>query len=1040
MLLSDISVKRPVLAVVMSLILIAFGLVSFDRLSLREYPNIDPPIVSIDTSYRGASANVVETRITEVIEDRIAGVEGIQYIQSTSEDGRSRITIEFDIERDIESAANDIRDRVSRILDNIPEEADPPEVQKVDSSDDVVVWLSLISENMSSLELTDYADRYLVDRFSILNGVASVRLGGGLEKSMRVWLDRKEMAARNITVLDIENAIRQENVELPAGSIESKAKQFTVRVERNYLDSKDFENLVIVRGSDYLVRLKDVAKVEVGAIEKRTLYRGNGQPMVGLGIIKQSLANTIDVAREVETLREDINGTLPEGIRLEMSYDTSVFISNAIHEVYVTLFIAIALVVLVIYFFLRDFRATLIPSVTVPISIMATFIVLFALGYSVNILTLLALVLAIGLVVDDAIIVLENVYKRIEQGDQPLAAAYLGTRQVGFAVVATTLILTAVFVPITFLEGDIGRLFSEFAVTLAAAVLFSGFVALTLCPMLCSKLLKKAAKKHAQNKELNEQKETKPSFMDKIDRKYESFLSFLLGKNLLVVIIFGVLLASTYGVYKMVPAEFAPKEDRGAFFVRINGPEGASYEYMLDYVNEIEKRLMYLVENGEARRILVRAPGSFGSQAFNSAMVIVVLNDWGDRRNGFDIIDEVRGKISDLPGVRAFPIMRQSFGGGTSKPVQFVLGGASSYEELAQWRDIILEKLNQDNPGLGSIDWDYKETKPQFKVYIDKNRAGDLGVSVREIGQTLEALQGSKQVTTFIENGKEYDVLIEAERADISNIDDMLNIYVRSFRTGELIPLSNLVQVEEYADSSTLNRYNRIRSLTIDANLEGDLTLGQALDHLEKIARENLPETLTIDYKGQSLDLKTSSSSLYFIFLLGLVVVYLVLAAQFESFLHPFVIILTVPLAIFGALLGLWIFGQSLNIYTQIGMIMLIGLASKNGILIVEFINQLRDGGKEFKEAIVEGTARRLRPILMTSFTAVMGAIPLIITSGAGSETRVALGVVIFSGVLVSTFFTIVMIPSFYYLICRKTKPKTHVEKKLIQQLELNNE
>jgi multidrug efflux pump len=1023
MFLSDTSVTRPVFASVISLLLIAFGLVSFSKLALREYPDIDPPVVSIDTSYKGASANIIETRITEVIEDRISGVEGIKFISSTSSDGRSRINIEFDVSRNIEAATNDIRDRVSGVIDNLPDDASPPDIQKADSSDDVILWLNVTSDRLDTLELTDYAKRYLQDKFSVVPGVARVQIGGGLEYSMRVWLDRNQMAARNITVSDVESALRTENVELPAGSIESEEVQFTARIQRVYKTPEDFKKLVIARSDDYLVRLGDIARVEKEAIENRTFFRGNGVTMIGLGMIKQSKSNTIDVAQGAIDLAETIAPNLPAGMEIINSYDTSVFIRGAIAEVYKTLFIAMLLVVSVIYLFLGSFRAMLIPAVTVPVSLIATFIVLYIFGFSINLLTLLALVLAIGLVVDDAIVVLENISRRIEKGEPPLTAAFRGTRQVGFAVIATTLVLIAVFVPIVFLEGDLGRLFTEFAITMVAAVSFSTLIALTLCPMMASKLLKKTERS---------------AFSAKIDQLFEKFKAIytallikVLKIRLIMILIFAGVASLAIFFMNVVPSEYAPKEDRGAFFMFVTGPEGASYDYTREYMDEIEKRMQPYIDSGEVSRSLIRAPRSFGNAAsFNDGMVIVVLDDWANRRSANVIMGEIAKKMSDLPGVRAFPVMRQGFGGRASKPVQFVLGGGT-YEELAQWRDILIEKVNENNPGLLDIDSDYKETKPQLQIVIDQDRAGDLGVSVQTIGSTLETMLGSSNVTTYIENGEEYDVILEGERTKQNTPTDIQNIYVRSDSTGKLIPLANLIKIEEYADSGSLNRYNRTRAVTIEAGLAEGYALGDALDYLRDLTREYLPDNVGIDYKGQSLDFQSSGSSLIFVFILGFGIVFLVLAAQFESYVHPLVIILTVPLAISGALAGLYFTGNSLNVYTQIGLIMLIGLAAKNGILIVEFVNQLRDEGMEFSQALIEASQIRLRPIIMTGITTIAGSVPLLLSSGAGSETRTAIGVVILFGVMAATFFTLFVVPVAYDLLARKTGSPGDVKRQL---------
>jgi len=1030
MILSDVSVRRPVMATVLSLLLVAFGLVSFDRLPLREYPDIDPPVVSVDTVYPGAAANVVETRITQLIEDRIAGVEGIESIESVSEDGRSKINIEFDIGRDIDGAANDVRDRVSGILDQLPVEAEPPDIQKVDSNEDVIMWLNLVSDRMTVPELTDYARRYLVDRFSVLDGVARVRIGGDQTYAMRVWLDRNALAARGLTVADIEGALRDENVELPAGSVESLKRQFSVRTERNFQTPEQFARLVVARGEDgYLVRLGDVARVELGTEEDRTVFRGNGVPMIGLGIIKQSTANTISVADAAKAEMARINPTLPDGMEIKQSYDTSVFVKDAIKEVYKTLGIAIGLVVLVIFLFLGSVRAMLVPAVTVPVSLVSTFTVLLALGFSVNILTLLALVLAIGLVVDDAIVVLENIHRRMEQyGETRLVAAFRGTRQVGFAVIATTVVLVAVFVPIAFLQGDVGRLFTEFALTMAAAVSFSTFVALSLSPMLASKILPPAHGGSGRRVSLSAGVDW---VFERVRRGYGVLLRFFLRQKWLVVLLFAATVAGAVWLFEQIPQEYAPGEDRGAFFVLVNGPEGASFGYMEEYMDEIERRLLPYAESGEAIRVLMRTPRGFGAgEVYNTGIVIMVMAPFGERRSSFVVMDEVRAKLSDLPGVRAFPVMRQGFGARISKPLQFVIGGGT-YEELAAWRDRLLAEIDASNPGLIGIDWDYKETKPQLRVEIDYDRAADLGVTVGTIGRTLETMLGSRKVTTYIDAGEEYDLILEGER-DIQRTPASLSkIYVRSARSGELIPLSNLVTVSEMADSNALNRYNRLRAITIEANLADGLALGDALAYLEGLVAEHLPEQAIVDYKGQSQDFRSSGGGILFVFLLGVAVVYLVLAAQFESWVHPLVIMLTVPLAMAGALFGLWLTDQTLNIYSEIGLIMLVGLSAKNGILIVEFANQLRDQGTAFRDALLEAADVRLRPIVMTGITTAAGSIPLLLSTGAGAETRVVIGTVILAGVLSATAFTLFVVPVAYDLLARRTGSPGDVARRL---------
>jgi multidrug efflux pump len=1034
MLLSDVSIKRPVFAMVIGLLLIAVGLVSFTRLALREYPDIDPPIVSIRTTYPGASANVVESRITEVIEDRIAGIEGIRFINSTSQDGQSGIGIEFDISRDMDSAANDVRDRVGGILRMLPEEADPPDVQKADASEETVLWMRLMSDRRSPLELTDYAERYLVDQFSSIDGVARVQIGGQRTPAMRVWLDRRAIAARGLTVADIERAVRTENVETPAGSLTSQDLIFTNRIERPFRTPEEFSQLVVAKGDDGVaVRLGDVARVEFGAEEDRSIFRSNGRETVGIGIVKQSVANVVEVAKVARERAARIAETLPEDMDLSINYDGSVFVNAAINEVFITLAIAVLLVVGVIYVFLGTFRATLIPAVTVPISLIASFTVLYALGLSVNMLTLLALVMAIGLVVDDAIVVLENIHRRIEEeGETPLVAAYRGTRQVGFAVLATTMVLVAVFVPITFMQGQMGRLFSEFAIAIAAAIAFSMLVALTLSPMMASKLLKP----HEEHKD--GKSGGFAAFVDRtfarLRRGYGAVYDQTVRRPIAIAVAFLAILAGSVGLFLIIPGEYMPQEDRGSFQVMITGPEGASFEYMVPFIEQIEQRLLPMVEQGEIQGISVRAPGGFGpgGGGFNSGSIQVVLTEWGHRRNGFDIINDINRRLSDIPGVRAFANMQTAFRGG-GKPIQFVIKGPS-YETLVEWRNTFVDALNRENPGISQIDWDYKETQQQYRVNVDYQRASDLGVTVQEIGSTLQTMLGSKRVGTFIQNGEERYVIFEGERTEQSTPSDMQNIYVRSSRTQELIPLSNLVKVDQIADSRRLNRYNRVRSITIDATLNPGVSLGVALEKMEEIGRRVLPEEAAFDYKGQSLDYKRAGSSILFVFGFGVLVVFLVLAAQFESWIHPFVIMLCVPATIGGGLLGIWLTGNTLNIYTQIGLIMLVGLAAKNGILIVEFANQLRDKGKEFNAALKEAALTRFRPILMTSLTAVAGAIPLIFSHGAGSETRSAIGIVILSGVLAALVVTLILVPAAYALLARHTGSPRDVERKLAKE------
>lgn len=1020
MLLSDLSVKRPVFASVVNILLIVFGVVAFSMLPLREYPDIDPPIVSIDTTYRGASADIVETQITQVIEDRISGIEGIKNISSSSRNGRSRISIEFELSRDIDAAANDVRDRVSRVLDNLPEQVDPPEVSKANSDESTIVWYNLRSETMSVLELTDYADRYIADRLSVVDGVARVVLGGERRYAMRIWLDRDAMAARNITVTDIENRLRSENVELPAGEVESIDREFTVRVARTYLTPEHFERLSIKRGDNgQLVRLAEVARIEMGSENDKTDFRGNGVNMIGIGIVKQSKANTLEVVENVRKEIENIMQTLPESMFIVPSYDSSIFIKGSIDEVYNTLLIAMALVIIVIYLFLGNLRATLIPALTVPVAIIASYIALFAMGFSINLLTLLALVLAIGLVVDDSIIVLENIYRRIEAGEPPLLAAFRGTREVGFAVLATTAVLISVFVPLAFLDGNIGQLFTEFALAIAAAVAFSSLTALTLSPMLGSKIL--------------ERKERSNKFGQLIDRAFsyiEQGYVRVLKRTLaypwlaaLLVITSGVL---AYGIMQFVEQEFVPPEDRGTFFVLVRGEEGASFESNSAHMREVERILMPYLEEGKIDRLIIRSPG-WGDSAGVATVGTIPFEerDWST----FELMDEVSQKLNNLTGVRAYAFMRSGISGGNGRPVQFVLQG-NTYEQLAAYRDIVIEKAS-NNPYLLDLDSDYKATLPQLLIRIDQERASDLGVSVGDIGRTLETMLGQRRATTYIDRGEEYDVILEGERSDYRSPTAIDNIYVRSSSSNQLIPLSNLVTIEEKATAGSLSRYNRMRSITIEANLAEGYSLGEALAYLEEIVRTELPDDVTIDYKGESQLYKESGSSVIFVFVLALLVAYLVLAAQFESFVHPFVIMLMVPVAILGAIIGLYLTDMTINIYSQIGIVMLIGLAAKNGILIVEFSNQLRDAGMKFDDALLQASQQRLRPIVMTAVTTLVSAIPLILGSGPGSESRTVIGVVIFAGVALSSFLTIFVIPALYSLLARNTTSPETIAKEL---------
>ena len=1018
--ISAVSVQRPVFATVVSLLLVILGLLAFQRLSVRELPEVEAPIVSIDVSYMGAAADVVETKITQVLEERVAGLEGVTKITSQSIDGRSSINLEFVPERDIDEAANDVRDRVSRVADDLPPEADPPEIAKADFNADPVIWLNLSSSTLNVLELTDYAERVLTERLGVLPGVARVRLGGARRYAMRVWIDREALAARQLTVSDIEAALRRENVQLPAGRLESTQREFTLRTETGLNTEDDFRELVIGRGADgYLVRLREVADVRLAAENERSLSRSNGVPGISIGVEQISKANTLEVARAVREEMERVRPQLPPGTVMEVNFDRSVFIEESMREVVIALVISVLLVLTVIYLFLGNVRATLIPAVTIPVSITASFMVMASLGFSINVLTLLGIVLAIGLVVDDAIVVLENIYRRMEDGEPTLIAAVDGSREIGFAVIATTLVLVAVFVPISFLQGNIGKLFQEFGITVAAAVLFSALVALTLTPMMASKLLAGGATRSRLSNVVDR-------FFDRLSAWYDSQLRRLMRRPWMVVGATLGAVAVAVLLFRVLPSELAPPEDRGMMFVSLNGPEGASLEYMDRHARMVEDILLREVATGEMVRANMRIPGGFGGASeMNQARGFAVLAPWGEReRTAEQIAQGVRAQLNQIPGVRGFVGTPGGWVRGGGSPVQVVIGG-TDYAELVEWRDVLMQRM-QEHPGLTNVQSNYEERKPQVKVAVDRNRAADLGVSLQTVGRTLETVLGSRIVTTYIDRDREYSVILQGRAQDRATPSDLDNLYVRSDRTGELIPLSNLVQLSEQAGPTRLNRFDRLRAITISAALSPGYPLGEALDFVEGVVESELPAAARLNYDGESREYKRSGNQMYFVFLLALVVVFLVLAAQFESFLHPFVIMTTVPLAVIGALVGLWLYGMSINVFSQIAAIMLVGLAAKNGILIVEFANQLRDRGIEYREAVIEAAAIRLRPVLMTSLCTAFGALPLMLASGAGAEARQAIGVVVFYGVMISVVLTLAVVPAVYTLVARNTEsPQT---------------
>lgn len=1032
MILSDVSVRRPVFAAVLSMLIVVFGILAFTRLPVRQYPDIDPPIVSVETTYPGAAASVIETRITQIIEDRISGIEGIRSISSSSADGVSSISVEFFPGRDVNVAANDIRDRVSGVLDNLPDEADPPEIQKVDADARPIIFINVDSTTMSPLELTDYADRFLADKLSTVEGVARVQISGGGRPAMRIWLNRASLAAYQLTTSDIERALRAENVELPAGRIQSTTRNLTIRVERAYQTAEQFRQLVIKRGEDgYLVRLGDVAQVEVGPENPYTMFRGNGNNQVSLGMVRQSGANELDVGNAVIATVKELNPSLPKGMSMVVSYDRTRFIDAAIFAVYETLLVAAVLVVLVIYLFLGSLRATLIPAITVPICLFGAFITLAALGFSINLLTLLALVLAIGLVVDDAIVVLENVHYRIEEGESPLAAAYTGTRQVGFAVIATTLVVCAVFVPVMFLTGDLGLLFRELSFAVIGALLVSALVALTLTPALCSKIMKP----HKPGEKPRGMAAWVDARLAALTRVYGRTLRAVIGKGFALAGASVVVVAGCLTLGAGLKSELIPPEDSGIFFLNATAPQGTGFEPMKRQMIEIEQRLLKHQENGLLSRLLVRAPGRFGAtEDFGSGTVIAILPPWGERDfTTDDVVNKLRPELAGLPGVRASAFQPSGLGGFGGQVIQFVIGGGS-YADLAKARDILLQKARA-YPGIAGLEADYEETKPQLLVNLDTTRAGDLGVSATDVGQTLETMMGSRRVTTYNKDGEEYRVILQAREEDRLTPNDLNGVYVRSQISNQLIPLSNVLSVREQADAPELNRYNRLRAITLEGDVAEGYSLGEVLQFLETEARQ-IPEVQAIDYRGESREFRSAGSQLPLIFGLTLIVVFLVLAGQFESFIHPAVIMLTVPLALGGGVLGLAIMGVSINIYSQIGIIMLVGLAAKNGILIVEFANQLRDSGLSVRDAAQQAAERRLRPILMTSIATIAGAIPLMVAHGAGAGARIAIGTVVVWGVLLSTLLTLYLIPAIYNKLARFTTSPEAVARQLKEQLE----
>ena len=1013
MFLPEISIKRPVLATVMSLLIILVGVISFLRLTVREYPKIDTPVVSVRTVYTGASPQVIESQVTQPLEDSISGIEGVKTVKSVSREEVSQITVEFTTERNPDLAANDVRDRVSRARGRLPDEVDEPIIAKVEADAQAIIWLRLFSDRHDALEISDYADRYVADRLKTLPGVASVIIGGERRYAMRIWLDRERLAAYALTPQDVEDALRRQNVEVPSGRIESQQREFTVLSETDLRSAEQFNQIIIREASGYPIRLRDIGRAELGPQDERNILRVNGNPAVGLGIVKQSTANTLGVAQAVKGELPRISAALPPGMRIAVAFDTSVFIEKSIESVYEVMAEALALVVLVIFFFLRSLRATLIPFVTIPVSLIGACFLIWIMGFSINVLTLLGIVLAIGLVVDDAIVVLENIQRHIEEGMPPLKAALTGSREIAFAVVAMTVTLVAVFAPLAFSTGNTGRLFMEFALTVAAAVLVSGFVALTLTPMMCSKLLRRQPSHGRVYNALE-------GFFKGLFSGYRRALAWSLRHRLVVVAAFAAVAVGGGVLFKTIKSELSPLEDRGFFIGVLVGPEGATKEYTDDYARIWER--MYSEVPEITSYFVVVAPGLERPNPVNFALSFVRLKDWDERtRKTQDVTASLAPQMfATMPGVLAFPVNPPSLGQSfRNPPVQFVVQG-NSYEELDRTVNALMAKVRA-SPALANVDSDLKLNKPQLSVDINREKAAALGIQVENIGRTLETLLGGRQVTRFKREGKQYDVIVKLEDKDRRQPTDLTSIYVRG-ASGKITQLSNLVTLTETVAPKELNHFNRLRAVIISANVTPGYSLSEALAFMERTAAEVLTAEYQTALDGQSREFRESGQQLYFIFVLALAFIYLVLAAQFESFRGPLVIMLTVPLAITGALLAMKLAGITLNVYSQIGLVMLIGLITKNGILIVEFTNQLRDRGMEKLEALAQASALRLRPILMTSAATVLGAMPLAVASGAGAESRSAIGWVIVGGMSLGTLFTLFVIPVAYtYIVGERT-------------------
>lgn len=1005
--LSSLSIRRPVLATVFSVVIVLFGTIGYTQLGVREYPSVDPPIITVSTSYAGANADVVESQITEPIEESVNGIAGIRTMTSVSREGRSTITIEFDLKIDLETAANDVRDRVSRSLRNLPPDVDNPVVSKSDADAGPIVFLNVSSDSRDPLSLTEIGVTLFKERLQTIPGVSAVNIWGEKRYSMRIWLDAARLSAYGLTLTDVRTALDRENVELPSGRIEGDLTELTVRTIGRLTSPEEFNQLIISEQGGSIIRLGDVGKAELGPENMRSVLKRDGKQMIGVVLVPQPGANNIEIADEFYRRLEDIRRDLPEDIQLDIGFDTTIYIRNAISEVVETIFIAFCLVVCIIFLFLRDWRTTLVPTMAIPVSLVGAFFIMQIAGFSINILTLLGIVLAIGLVVDDAIVVLENIYTKIEEGMSPLQAGFRGSKEIFFAVIATTIALAAVFLPVMFLEGLTGRLFREFGVVLAGSVIISSFVALTLTPMLATRLLKP----HASQSWFY--RRTEPFFVA-MSRGYRSTLESFMRFRWLV---FPVTVACGFLIWFLMTSlqsELAPLEDRSGLRMNATAPEGTSYEVMDAYMD----RAINLVRDSVpevAAIISVTSPGFGASSSVNSGFMRIILKNPDERtRSQSQISTQLNGLIRKMPGARAFFSEEQTIGGrggGGRLPVQFVVQ-APNFERLTEKLPLFLDEAGK-SAVFNVVDVDLKFNKPELRISVDREKARVLGLSMFDIAQALQLALSDGRLSYFTMNGKQYQVIGQLSRDERDAPSDLRSIFLRNNK-GEMIQLDNVITMKEESSPPQLYRFNRYVSATISAGLSPGYALGDGIAEMERIADTVLDDSFTTSLSGTSRDFTESSSSLLYAFLLAMVLIYLTLAAQFESLRDPMIILFTVPLALTGALISLWYFGQTLNIFSQIGMIMLIGLVTKNGILIVEFANQRRDAGLSVKEAIVDAAASRFRPILMTSLTTILGALPIALSLGAGSESRVSMGIVLVGGLILATFLTLYIVPGIY--------------------------